>query len=216
VLSKQLVRLPEGVSFRAGAMVEPLSCCVHGADLAQVRQGDGVVVLGGGAIGLMLGQLAKNAGAAQVIVSEPVAAKRALALELGLDVAVDPGAEDLREVVAQRTGAGADVVVEAAGRAETAREALALCRPGGTVLWFGVCPEQDEVAVRPYEVFRREIRIQGVFINPFTATRARDIIAAGRVQVEPLVSHTFSLEQFGEGLEALQAAECVKAQVEFA
>ena len=160
------------------AMMEPVSCCVHGIDMAGIVPGDRVVILGGGSIGLVLLQLARHAGAAQVIVSEPQEAKRALALQLGADDTLDPAAlgEDFTEALRDMTDGGADVVIEAAGMAATARAATALACRGGTVLFFGVCPEDLEVSVRPYEVFHDELTLRGPFTNPLTDTRALQML----------------------------------------
>ncbi len=86
----QCYLLDPSVPLRFGAMTEPLACCLHGIDLAKIRLGDTVAVIGGGAIGLIMVQLAKMSGASKVILSEPVALRRQIGLEVGADYAVDP------------------------------------------------------------------------------------------------------------------------------
>ena len=86
-------------------MTEPLACCLHGIDLAQIRPGDTVCVIGGGAIGQLMVQLAKLSGAARIILSEPVAQRRQIALENGADFVIDPFAEEWgRQCGAQTLG----------------------------------------------------------------------------------------------------------------
>jgi 2-desacetyl-2-hydroxyethyl bacteriochlorophyllide A dehydrogenase len=209
------VRVPDGLTMELAAMMEPVSCCLHGMDLAGVVPGDQVVVLGGGSIGLIMLQLARVAGAAQVLVSEPQAAKRALAHELGACATVDPtaGPEALREGVEEHMPGGADVVIEAAGVAATSEAALAPARRGGTVLFFGVNAKQLELPLSPYDVYHRELTIRGAFTNPLTDTRALALLAAGRLRVAPLISHRFPLAEVREGLAAVRAGETVKALV---
>jgi 2-desacetyl-2-hydroxyethyl bacteriochlorophyllide A dehydrogenase len=209
------IPVSDALPLELWAMMEPTSCCLHGIDLAGIRPGDRVAILGGGSIGLILMQLARSAGAAQVIVSEPQPAKRALAGSLGADVTLDPSevGESLPGVVRDLTDGGADVVIEAAGIAATANVALSLARRGGTVLFFGVCPQDLEVPIKPYDVFHNELTIRGTFTNPLTDTRALALLASGRVKVEPLISHRYALNDIAEGLAAVRRGETVKAMV---
>jgi len=206
-----LVPVPDDLPLALAAMMEPVSCCLHGIDLADIRPGDSVVLLGGGSIGLILLQLARAAGATFIAISEPRVEKRELALSLGADCAVEPG--DIAEVAASLPGGGAQVVIECAGVTQAARQALTLVRHGGTVLLFGVCPPEETVDLQPYEVFHREITIRGCYTNPFTDTRALSLLASGRVLVEPLITHTYSIQEIAEGIEAVRRGETVKAQV---
>ena len=80
---KQVYKFSDSLSFIEAAMAEPISCCLHGIDLCNIKYGDTVLVMGGGPIGMIMLQLAKNAGASKVILSEPVEEKRELALKLG-------------------------------------------------------------------------------------------------------------------------------------
>jgi len=188
-----------------------VSCCLHGMDLAGVKPGDDVILLGGGSIGLILLQLAQAAGAAYTAISEPRAEKRALALELGADEAVGP--DEVGELAKQLPGGGPAVVIECAGAIPAAQQALELVRPGGTVMLFGVCPPDETIDLEPYDVFHREITIRGCYTNPFTDTRALALLESGRVLVEPLLSHAFPIDKVAEGVEAVRQGATVKAQV---
>jgi threonine dehydrogenase-like Zn-dependent dehydrogenase len=206
-----LVPVPGDLPLRFAAMMEPVSCCLHGVDLACIKPGDSVLLLGGGSIGLILLQLARTAGAAFTAVSEPNPAKRELALSLGADVAVEPG--DIDEVATSLAGGGANVVIECAGLAEVAKQTLELVRPGGTALLFGVCPPDEEIGIEPYDIFHREITIRGCYTNPFTDTRSLSLLNSGRVLVEPLISHAFPIDKVAEGIEAVREGATIKAQV---
>jgi 2-desacetyl-2-hydroxyethyl bacteriochlorophyllide A dehydrogenase len=213
--ARQCYKVPREMAFEVAAMGEPVACCVHGIDRAQVRAGEVVVVIGAGAIGLMLLQLARLQGAAVTIVSELVEEKREAAVRAGATRAVDPMGEDLSEVVREATeGHGPDVVIECVGGAETAQLAVDLAGDAGRVLLFGVAPESDRISVSPYQVYRKEITITGSFTNPFTQQRALGLLASGQVRVDHLISHRLPLERVEEGVELVESATGMKVVVE--
>lgn len=209
----QAHRLPAGLGFEEWALVEPLSCCLHGLDLAGTRTGDRVAILGAGPIGLLMVQLARAAGAAFVLVADPVAAKRELALTLGADEAVDPTLRDVFQAFHQRAPGGADAVLECVGVPAVAAQALELPRRGGTVVWFGVSPPGATIPVEPYAVYRRELTIRAAFVNPHTFGRAVALLAQGRVQAAPLISHRFDLAGVAEAIATVKAGRAIKALV---
>jgi 2-desacetyl-2-hydroxyethyl bacteriochlorophyllide A dehydrogenase len=205
--------LPGGVSLEEAALTEPLSCCVRGMQLANIGLGDTVVVLGAGPMGCLLIQVARMEGAASIIVSEPMPARRELALDLGADVVLDAGS-DVAEVVFDRTqGVGADVVIEAAGKLATAEAALSLVRRGGTVLWFGVPPASERMQISPYWVNDNEITIRGSFNNPLTFSRSLELIGAGRVKVGPLITDSVPLREMEAALDLNNFPEAGKILV---
>ncbi len=210
VPAEQAYPLPDSVSLDDAALAEPLACCIHGMDRAGVTSGSSVVLLGAGSIGLMLLQLAKSAGAAPVIVSEPDERKRTLAAGFGADIVLDPTMDDVAERVIAETHVGADIVVESAGRPETAALALKLARRGGTVLQFGVVGPDSTIAISPYDVFYRELTLCGSFVNPFSHARAIDLLAREKVKVAQLVTHRFPLVSAAEALQTAQGRDAVK------
>src|SRR5436190_1688021 len=117
----------------AAALTEPLACAIRAVDRSEMRTGDRVCVIGAGPIGLFVVAMAKAAGASTLIVSEPRAARRALAERLGADIVVDPTDGSLDGVVRDAThGMGADVVFEAVGHPSTVEQAIGVAAPGGT------------------------------------------------------------------------------------
>jgi 2-desacetyl-2-hydroxyethyl bacteriochlorophyllide A dehydrogenase len=207
--------LPDELPLLAGALAEPVSCCLHGLDRARVRPGDSVVILGAGTIGLIMLQLASHAGAGRVVVVEPRASKRELALQLGAVAALDPVVlgDGLAGEVLHAAGEAVDVAIEAAGREDTAHLALALVSSGGTVLYFGVCPPDAQVMLRPHDVFFHELTVVGSYTNPFTCSRALELLAAGAVQAQPLISHRFALAEAPAAFSLVARGETVKAVV---
>jgi L-iditol 2-dehydrogenase len=209
----QAYRVPSQLAFEACALAEPLSCCLHGLDLAGVRAGDRVLVIGAGPIGLLMTQLVRGSGAALVAVTEPTEAKRKLAVELGADQAIDPSVGDLAVSCRDVAPNGFDVVLECVGRPATAAQAPGLARRGGTVVWFGVNPPGATVPVEPYLVYRNELTIRAAFINPHTFGRAVALLAQGRIRTAPLISHRFDLAAVAEGIATMKAGRAIKALV---
>jgi len=206
----QAYAVPQSMRMEEAAMVEPLACCLHGIDRAGVSSGDRVVVLGAGSIGLMLVQLAKAGGANKVIVSEPEERKRLLAAKLGADVQLDPQRQDIADEVLSLTSVGADVVIESAGRLDTAEQSVKLARRGGTVLQFGVVSPDRLASISPYDVYYKELRVVGSFVNPFTHARAIELIASKQVDVLPLVTHRFSVEDASGAIETFRGGDAIK------
>lgn len=193
----QAVALPAGLSPLHGAFSEPLACCLHGLDVAAIRPGDSVAVLGGGVIGLIMVQLARLAGAARVILSTRQKPRRDLAEALGATHAVD-AAGDVVEAIAGASGivpGGVDVVLECAGVAETFRQGLAIARRGGAMVIFGVMPKGEEVAVSPYDLLVKELRVESAWLNPLTHGRAAQMIASGVLDLDRLITRTISLAE---------------------
>lgn len=209
--ARQCYRFPAHLPFPVAAMAEPVACCVHGIERAGIRPGEVVVLIGAGMIGLILLQLALLQGAAFTIVSEFAELKRTLAAGLGAARVVDPQREDLAQVVHKVTeGVGADVVIDCVGGATTAQQALELVGEGGRVLLFGVAPESDQVALRPYDVYRREITLTGSFTNPFTHASALGLLASGRVQVADMISHEMGLDEVQQAVHLLESRQATK------
>lgn len=203
--------VPPRIEAEEAALLEPIGCCLHGMERVTVRPGDTAVVIGAGWIGLIMLQLLRLRGVSQLIVSEPKAAKREQAARLGADLVLDPTAGDIREQVRDATGGGADIVVEVVGSAATAATALDLVGDGGTVLFFGVAPREAEVAVHPYDVYRRELTIVGSFSLNHNHQAAARLLAGGRLQVKPLITGRYPLEQAAEALGALERGEAIKS-----
>ncbi|UJW74244.1 zinc-dependent alcohol dehydrogenase family protein [Rhizobium sp. SL42] len=198
VPQRQAFLLPPGLDPLHGAFCEPLACCLHGIDIAGIKAGASVVVLGGGVIGLLTVQLAKLAGATTVILSTRQASRRALAEDLGATASVDPTAGDIIDQIAGSQGlvpGGVDVVIECAGVAQTVQQSFRLAKAGGTVVILGVMPQGAKVEIEPFDILFRELRVLGSFINPFVHRRAADLVATGSIEIDRLISRKVSLEE---------------------
>lgn len=200
VLEKQAYLLNDSVSFEAGAMCEPLACCLHGFDLANVKMGDNVLVIGGGTIGLIMVQLCKTIGATRIAVSEPDCSKHALALEVGADFVVNPLTEDLLHILNQNGMERVNVVIECVGRTNTMEDAVKYASRGAKVLLFGLGGPDDTIKIKPFEIFQKELTIKASYINPLTQGRAVDLLNSGKIKLDKLIGSIISLEDLEEAL----------------
>lgn len=196
----QVYPVADGVTFAQAAMAEPVSCCLHGIDLCGIHPGDTVLIIGGGMIGLLMLQLARLSGAACCVLLEPVAEKREMAKRLGADLCIDPLNEDVVQVLEQHQVGRIGVVIECAGLKSTARQAISLAGRAATVLLFGLTKPEDEIPVRPFELFQKEITLKASYINPYTMGRAVRLINSGRLDVSSMVAEILPLERLEEVL----------------
>jgi 2-desacetyl-2-hydroxyethyl bacteriochlorophyllide A dehydrogenase len=196
--------LPDGMTAPQGAYVEPLACVLHGHERAAIPPGSAVVVIGAGPMGLLHVQFARLRGAAQVICSEPFEARRRKAAGLGADVVIDPSTTDPVAAVLDATaGRGADVVIEAVGSIATYDQAFGMVRRGGTLLAFGAAPSTETLAVRPFDVYARELTVLGSYAATYgTYEDAIALIASGRVEVDSTVTAVRPLEDIADAIAA--------------
>lgn len=193
--------VPEGITPEQAALCEPISCCIHGLDRVKINSGDEVVLFGGGVISLILIRLCRLAGAAKIIVSEPIEARRKAALENGADYAIDPGKEDIHKKIAELTdGLGPDVVIEASGNPGAAKSAVKVAGRCGRIMFFGIVPPGVEIGISPNEIFRRELTIVGSVINPYTHYRAVQVVKL--IDAGSLITHRYPLSQINEAIDA--------------
>ncbi|MBM7045931.1 MULTISPECIES: zinc-dependent alcohol dehydrogenase family protein [Rhizobium] len=196
--SDQAFTLPSDLDPVHGAFCEPLACCIHAIDKADIRPGDSVAILGGGVIGLLVVQLACLAGASQVILITRQLSRRETALRLGATHTFDPASSDTVASVRDVTQGGADVVIECAGVADTLQTGLRMARRGGTFVLFGVTPAGIEVPVLPFDLLVNEVDIRPAYLNPFTHSRAAAMVASGALELDSLVTKAIGLEEVAD------------------
>lgn len=212
--ASQAFKLEPTVPWEAAAMAEPLACCLHGIDLAGIQVGDKVCVVGGGAIGLLMVQLAKLSGASQIVLSEPNEKRRQVGLQLGANAALDPTRPDSQEAFAQVLGGGANVVIECVGNVPAVKSAFQFAGKGATVLLFSV-PKVDATFDLPlFDVYKKELTIKGSFVNPDTHARAVALINSGKVDFDPIITHRFTLDQLPEAIAMQMSDASIKVVVE--
>lgn len=194
VPSRILYRLPEGLRFEQGAMVEPLSIAVHAVNLADIKLGDSAVVVGAGMIGLMAVQALRAAGCGRIVAVDLDTRRLDLARHLGADVTLQAEEGDVPAQVLEHTGGrGADVAVEAVGMTPTVQMAVASVRKGGQLVLVGNLSPQVEFPLQA--VVTREIRLHGSCASCGEYPACLDMIARGTVNVDALLSATAPLSE---------------------
>ena len=206
-------RIPDSLGFEEAAFSEPLACAVHGVDLAGVRLGDTVLIVGGGPMGNLIAQCAAHAGASTIVVSEPIARRRELAAAHGATHLIDPGRQDVEKELRSIRRIGADVVFEAAGSNAAQAAAVALVRKGGTIVFFGVSPQGRLIQVDPFLINENELTIRGSYNNPFATARAVGLLASGAVRVRGLISHRLPLKDYLEVFRLFGGPDTMKLMV---
>ncbi len=208
-------RVPEGMSFEAAALSEPLACCINGQRNARVGVGDSVVILGAGPIGLMHAALARVAGARQVIVSEPNPVRREAALARGVNHACDPTRENLLEFVRQRTdGLGADVVILAIGVPALANEALSLVRKGGRVNLFAGFSQGDMSSIDVNLIHYNEITVTGASaLSRSGYELALNMLASGQIDATSLITHRYGVADSLEAFDVAGSGDAIKVAI---
>ena len=194
--------LPAEMDDGIGAMMEPLSVALHALKRAGTVSGKSVLVVGGGTIGLLVAITARAFGAVPVVVSDPVAARRNKAVELGVDVALDPAVPDFQDKVRDLTGEGFDTIFEASGSPRALRAAFDLARPGGTMVQIGTLGG-DDIPIPVNQIMVREINFLGSMRYGDMFDQAIRLVAAGRVNVQPFVNNVFALD---DAVKAMQFA----------
>ena len=193
VRADQCHLLPDHVDDSIGAMIEPLAVAYHAVKRAGAVSGKRVLVTGAGTIGLLVAMVARAFGAVPVTVSDIVAMRRAKAMDLGADAALDPISPDLPGQVRELTGEGFDFVFEASGSPIALRGAFDLVRPGGTIIQIGTLGTAD-IPLPANLVMNREISFIGSMRYGNVFDEAIRLVAAGRIDLRPLVNGIFALE----------------------
>ena len=215
VPARNLHRLPEVISFREGALTEPLACVVQGVLLCAptVRAGDTAVIAGPGAIGLLTLQLLTAAGAQVIVLGTEADTRRlALAEQLGASHVVNVSVVDpvalLRDLTEQ--GLGADVVYECSGAGPAAQQLLNLVRRRGRYVQVGLFGKS--VSWDLDQVCYKELVVTGSNAStPESWLRAIRLLAEGTVDVKPLITHTFSLGDWSEAFGTFRSQSGIKA-----
>ncbi len=216
IRSGNVVKLPDTVSFAAGALIEPLACCIRGLRNTGTGFNDTVLVIGAGPIGLMHLQLSLISGAKKVIVSELDPEKRELSLKLGAAVAVDPTKENLEEIVMRETnGEGVDRIVMAIGVNALVDSTFKLARKGGTVCLFAGFPKGKISEFDPSVIHYNELNITGsTAYKRIDYLQAADMVSSGKIDLDAIVSHKFKLADFREALELHMKGTALKVVIE--
>ncbi|MDQ2776895.1 MAG: alcohol dehydrogenase catalytic domain-containing protein [Acidobacteriota bacterium] len=206
IAEKNTYVIPEGLDYKDAALSEPLSCALRGLDESHVQPGDTVAILGLGPIGLMFVRAAKFAYGARVVAIARRYEQVERALRYGADEGLDMGDHNtlISELKAKTSGRGADVVIEAIGRAESWELATKLVRKGGIINFFGGCPSGTKVGIDTGLLHYSEITCKASFHHtPAHIRRSLELISSGVIDARHMVNHEEPLTQLPQVLQDL-------------
>jgi L-iditol 2-dehydrogenase len=199
-------KIPDNLSFIQSALLEPASIGMHAANRAPVSANDTVVVIGAGTIGLFILQASKLRGAAKVIVSDINEFRLDVARKLGADEVVNPNKSALKKIILGETNdKGVDVSFEAVGYAETFADAVSVTKIGGHVVAVGNLQKTAEFDLQ--ELVARELTFTGSYASSGEFRDCIDLVASGKINVQPLISDVLPLKDGPRAFERLLKAE---------
>jgi threonine dehydrogenase-like Zn-dependent dehydrogenase len=206
-----LFKIDPAVARDDAVFFEPLSCVVGALARVPIQPGDTAMIIGAGPMGLLFAQVLRTAGAGRIIVADIMPNRLQYALEIGVDVALNPTEEDLVEASHAIAPLGADLVVDAVGN--QMGTAIKLARRGGQVVLFGLRPH-DNPSVNQYTITRYDLTIHGTFVglNPFEQTI--QLLESGRIHPAALITHRVPLSELERGVELMRSGTAMKVIIE--
>jgi threonine dehydrogenase-like Zn-dependent dehydrogenase len=160
------------------------------------------LIIGCGIIGLLWYLTLKHFGLSNITAAEPNARRLQIAKDLGVHGIPPERLLTLKTVF--------DVIIDCSGNTKAIEQAVPLLRPLGKFLFFGICPQDDQIQISPFKIFQKELTLIGSVINPFTFSRAADLIQQIQVPAKKLGIVTFPLDQFREALKTAQSGSVSK------
>lgn len=195
--------LPENVSYRLGALIEPLSVAVHAVGLAQLKIGDSVAIFGAGAIGLFILQVVRAAGAGEVFITDIRDSRLDKALEFGASGAFNSSKSDVVEQILQQTlGLGVRRAFEAVGLEATLTQSLQSLQKGGQAVLVGLF-ESENIHIPANLFVQKEISLTGSQGYHWDFQRAIELVQRGDIDLEKMITHQFLLDQSQKAFETL-------------
>jgi 2-desacetyl-2-hydroxyethyl bacteriochlorophyllide A dehydrogenase len=210
---EHIFKLPPDISWEEGALTEPLSVAVHACRRAQVGLGDKVLVIGAGAIGIMIAAVSKKMGAKEVVISDVREFRLKAALNLGATRSVCAGKEDLNQVISGLSShKGFDIAFECVGAEATLKQAMELVKNNGLVIDVGIF-EKTDIRIDASLYVKKELRLKGAQGYCFDFPYALWLL--GEIPFGQLITHRFKLSDFHEAIEtaANPEADAIKVCV---
>lgn len=194
-------KLPENVSYKEGAMVEPLAVGLHASGQGEVKLGDTVIIFGTGCIGLSSLLASKARGASNVIVVDMMEKRLNKALELGANYAINASEiKSVEKIMEITSGRGADVVIETAGAIPTVKQTVDVVKRGGTIVLVGMAPK-DEIEFNFAKLMGKEANIKTIFRYRNLYPVAINAISSGSIDVSGIISHEYDFVDTKEAID---------------
>ncbi len=190
---KNIYKIPDNMSFAEAAFIEPVSCINYGLRRLKIANGDNVLIFGAGSIGLQMAQLVQCGNAASVTITDIKSSLLKLAKSLGISRTVLADEKQSR-ILKDIAPLGFDIVIDATGIAKVAEKTIEYVKNTGKIMFFGVCPPEDKIKIKPFEIYRRDLEIYGSFALCYTFYPALDLLKNKILRVKPLISDYVCLD----------------------
>ena len=200
-LGEKAFVIPEGISYEEAACTEPVACCMRTMDRMNVQYGDNIIILGAGSMGMILAQLCKHTSANQVVVMASTQSKLdIIEREFGIKtILVDRNDHSKHEEkIAEMFPHGANIVVDTTGTKDMAWSGVRMLGRGGKLVFYTVV---DFEVKDPGEWFDKEISLIMSWCQTHNYGRCIDAVASGHINLKPLITHEFALEDYLEALD---------------
>lgn len=202
----KVFHISDKVTYDMACFTEPLACAIHGMDVIDVKCGDDVLIFGAGPTGILLTQLIKNGGAANVVVCASSKEKLELIEKNGYAKTVlmdrndyNKHTEELKKIAPK----GFDVVVDATGAPAVIEQCFNFPKMGGKVVFYGVAPSDARITISPYQIFNNELKVLGSFAQTHCFDRAVKYLEEGIVKVDDLIAKHYTLDEFDDVMDAM-------------
>src|SRR5947209_204188 len=200
--------LPGTISLREAALIEPVSCAVHGMHILNPRSGDTFLIVGAGTMGLLLLQLALRGGASRVVMVDVNEQRLKRAEQLGVTRTYN----DIKRALADEP-LGFNCVIDATGVPAVIENAFTAVKRGGKLMIFGVAPAEAHISLSPFRIYNDEITVIGSMAVLFSFQPALDLISAGVINTKPMLTTAFPLEDSPKALDMVRYGSGVKTQI---
>jgi len=211
-----VLKVSSDLDEKVVSITEPIAAALNGVKRANVQEGDSVVIIGAGPIGLFHVQLTKLRNPGQLIVIEPDQEKRELALRLGADVVINPFEEKPDERIKELTGGnGVDIVIIDVGIPKLIEDSLEYVKKGGTYVIFAGSPHDSKITIDPNLIHYKEINLTGSSAStPEIHREVLDLIESGQLDVSRLISEVVPLDDWQRALEMKNNYQKIKVIID--
>jgi L-iditol 2-dehydrogenase len=214
---RDTLKLPDDLGDLDGVLIEPAACVVKSLRRSGLRAGESILVIGLGIMGMMHVKIAREMGAGTIIGADLFAQRAARARELGADISLVVSGDDLADQVRDAThGAMADVVIVGPGTSRAITSGIAAAGKGATVVQFTATPPEDELIVKPHDLYFNETKLVPSYsCGPDDTREALELVRRGVINAPELVTHQFPLARINEAYSQAQMPESLKVVVTF-